>query len=364
MIITQKAGDRTKRGEVHWTDLRGCEGHEEGKRRPVLIIQNDKGNMNSQTTIVAPITTHSREFITHVYCQEQSLDYRSQVLLEQIRTIDKSRVGNYICALNSEVMAEVDEKIKISLALNNEERKAGTMEGLRVFNNDALGLKVRTILNEDGSISVNAEDTAIGFGWYQNQNKNGKEYISIRWERMNSFSEECGFPHKWGKDDYIPESLFYRLGMKANNAVADKFQNWLAMDVIPSIRKTGSYQYKKMTPEEMMRVQLGMIDGHEERISRLENTMNIDYGQQRVLEKGVASVVIEALGGKDSNAYREIGKKVFAECNRDVKDYFHVNSRNNIPRVRFDDAVEYINNWTPCRNTVIEIQEYNAQITL
>ena len=121
---------------------------------------------------------------------------------------------------------------------------------------------------------------------------------------------------------------------------------------------------KRMTPEEMMRVQLGMIDGHEERISKLENTMNIDYGQQRVLEKEVAAVVIESLGGKESNAYREISKKVFSECNRDVKDYFHVNSRNNIPRLRFEDAVDYIKNWTPCSNTRMLIRDCNAQMVM
>ena len=62
---------------------------------------------------------------------------------------------------------------------------------------------------------------------------------------MNGFSTECGFDHLWSKDDYLPESLFYRLGMKANNAVAEKFQNWLAMDVIPTLRKTGSYEMPK-----------------------------------------------------------------------------------------------------------------------
>nr|WP_242970370.1 ORF6C domain-containing protein [Blautia sp. An249] len=121
---------------------------------------------------------------------------------------------------------------------------------------------------------------------------------------------------------------------------------------------------RRMTPEEMMRVQLGMIDCHEERISKLENTMNIDYGQQRVLEKEVAAVVIESLGGKESNAYHEIAKKVFSECNRDVKDYFHVNSRNNIPRLRFDDAVDYIRNWIPCSNTRMRIKECNAQMSI
>ena len=121
---------------------------------------------------------------------------------------------------------------------------------------------------------------------------------------------------------------------------------------------------KRMTPEQMMRVQLGMIDKHEERLSKLENTMNIDYGQQRVLEKEVARVVIESLGGKDSNAYHEISKKVFSECNRDVKDYFHVNSRNNIPRLRFDDAIEYIRGWCPSRNTRLLIEECNAQMSM
>lgn len=230
------------------------------------------------------------------------------------------------------------------------------MDELQIFDNEELGLSVRTILNNDGSISVNAEDTAIGFGW--TQEKNGAVYV--RWETLNGWCKTFGFPNSLGKDDYIPESLFYRLGMKANNAVADKFQNWLAMEVIPSIRKTGSYQ-KPLTPEQMMRIQLEMIDDVSGRVTKLENTMNIDYGQQRVLEKEVAKVVIESLGGKDSNAYREVSKKVFAECNRDVKDYFHVNSRNNIPRLRFDDAVDYIRNWMPCSNTRMLIKECNSQ---
>lgn len=167
------------------------------------------------------------------------------------------------------------------------------MDELQIFNNEELGLSVRTILNNDGSISVNAEDTAIGFGW--TQEKNGAVYV--RWETLNGWCKTFGFPNSLGKDDYIPESLFYRLGMKANNSVADKFQNWLAMEVIPSIRRTGSYQ-KPLTPEQMMRVQLGMIDDVSDRVTKLENTMNIDYGQQRVLEKEVSKVVIGLLAAK------------------------------------------------------------------
>lgn len=108
---------------------------------------------------------------------------------------------------------------------------------IKIFSNKELGFSARTMLNEDGSISVNAEDTAIGFGW--TQEKNGKTYV--RWESMNGYCAEFGFSQLVGKDDYIPESLFYRLGMKASNKAADKFQNWLALEVIPSIRKHGMY---------------------------------------------------------------------------------------------------------------------------
>lgn len=118
---------------------------------------------------------------------------------------------------------------------------------IELFNNEELGLSVRTILNDDGSISINAEDAARGFGW-TTVAKSGN--VVIRWARVNGYCKEFGFPNKLGKDDYIPESLFYRLGMKANNKVADKFQNWLAIEVIPSIRKNGFYTENKFRQDQ------------------------------------------------------------------------------------------------------------------
>lgn len=210
---------------------------------------------------------------------------------------------------------------------------------------------------KNGTAYLKLENVSRGLGF--TQEKNGAIYV--RWDRVDDYLSELGFPHKWGRDEFIPENVFYRLAMKAKNEVAERFQAKVADEIIPSIRKTGGYGFKPMSPEEMMRIQLGMIDDVSGRVTKLENTMNIDYGQQRVLEKEVATVVIESLGGKNSTAYHEISKKVFSECNRDVKDYFHVNSRNNIPRLRFDDAVDYIRNWTPCSNTRMAIKKCNAK---
>lgn len=118
-----------------------------------------------------------------------------------------------------------------------------TKENLEImeFVNDNNGMSIRTILNPDGSVSMNAEDTAVGFGWVQTQNKKGKIYKSIRWDTFCKFCNEFGFPNKLGKDDFIPETLFYLLGMKASNDKAKEFQMWLAKDVIPSIRKHGAF---------------------------------------------------------------------------------------------------------------------------
>lgn len=115
------------------------------------------------------------------------------------------------------------------------------MNDIQEFINDDLGLSVRAIQNQDGSISMNVEDTIIGFGFIQTQNKNGKEYKSVRLETFYSYCNELGFPNKLGKDDYISESLFYLLGMKASNETARNFQYWLATQVIPSIRKHGAF---------------------------------------------------------------------------------------------------------------------------
>lgn len=101
----------------------------------------------------------------------------------------------------------------------------------------------------------------------------------------------------------------------------------------------------------------------EQRISALENTMTIDYNQQRVLKRVVNTVVIDALGGMDSPAYksRSVSQKLFMECNRDIQDWFNVNSRNNVPKKRFDEAVEYIKKWRPCANSVMLVQVTNGQ---
>lgn len=162
---------------------------------------------------------------------------------------------------------------------------------------------------------------------------------------------------------YINEGDLYRLIMKSKLPSAEKFESWVMDEVLPIIRKTGSYQKPLTIVEQIQVIATGFLD-HEERLNRLENTMTIDYAQQESIRDLVSSVVIAHLGGKESNAYKEIGKKVFAECNRDIKTYFAVNARNNIPKLRFEESMEYVRNWHPCTNTVMMIRDCNAQMSI
>lgn len=97
----------------------------------------------------------------------------------------------------------------------------------------------------NGVAYLNLEAAARGLGFTKSEQKNGTEYESVRWQRVFDYLTEFGFDHKWAKDSYIPENVFYRLAMKAKNPVAEAFQAKVADEIIPAIRKTGKYEVKK-----------------------------------------------------------------------------------------------------------------------
>lgn len=112
---------KVKRGDVFYAELDPVIGSEQGGVRPVLIIQNDIGNQHSPTTIVAAITGQltKAKLPTHVDLagRENGLAKNSVVLVEQVRTVDKTRLKEYICTLDKQVMEQVDQALLISMGL-------------------------------------------------------------------------------------------------------------------------------------------------------------------------------------------------------------------------------------------------------
>nr|UVN06936.1 MAG: hypothetical protein [Bacteriophage sp.] len=228
------------------------------------------------------------------------------------------------------------------------------MNELQIFNSGEFG-EIRTI-EIDGKPYFVGTDVAKALG-YSNPRKAILDHCKGVTKRDTPTSSGIQ------SMSYINEGDLYRLIMKSKLPSAEKFESWVVNEVLPTIRKTGSYQKPLTTVEQIQVIATGFLD-HEERLNRLENTMTIDYAQQESIRDLVSSVVIAHLGGKESNAYKEIGKKVFAECNRDIKTYFAVNARNNIPKLRFKEAMEYVKNWHPCTNTVMCIRDCNAQMCI
>ena len=116
---------QVRKGELYFAELSGTVGSEQDGVRPVLIIQNDVGNRNSPTTIIAPLTSkHGKAVLpTHItLAKKYGLSEKSLVLLEQIRTIDKCRLFNYIGTIDTETMKQVDDCIRISFGIGGDTR--------------------------------------------------------------------------------------------------------------------------------------------------------------------------------------------------------------------------------------------------
>lgn len=111
-----------KRGELYFANLGIGVGSEQAGERPVLIVQNDKGNYYSPTTIVLPLTTRIHKSINlpvHVILDKlEELDQTSAVMAEQIVTIDKNRLKKRIGIISDEfVLRDIDRAMRISLDL-------------------------------------------------------------------------------------------------------------------------------------------------------------------------------------------------------------------------------------------------------
>lgn len=129
----------------------------------------------------------------------------------------------------------------------NTEAAIKNAANVQMFKYGDVELPVKTYA--DGSIEFDAEQSAFGLGLTK-FNSQGKEYV--RWERVNEYIGVSTTGHKIKRGDFITEPQFYKLAIKANNQVAEKFQDWVTSEVLPSIRKHGAY----MTDEKIEEVLL------------------------------------------------------------------------------------------------------------
>ena len=110
-----------RRGDIYYAELSPVVGSEQGGIRPVLVIQNNVGNRHSPTVICAAITSKMNKAKLPTHIEISARNYKivknSVILLEQIRTIDKQRLREFVCHIDPDMMRNVDEAIRVSLEL-------------------------------------------------------------------------------------------------------------------------------------------------------------------------------------------------------------------------------------------------------
>lgn len=231
------------------------------------------------------------------------------------------------------------------------------MNQLQTFENELFKVSAKT---EGEQILFDAEQVAKNLGFISKTTKNGIAYENVRWSRVNSFLPQVA---ELRAGDFIPEPLVYKLAFKAQNDVAEKFQDWLAIEVIPSIRRTGSYQAPKSELQVLQQTvnQLVTMDG---RVTYLEDHMRINGLQEQRLQSKGKSKAVESLGGIDSPAYKQISRRVFSAIWRDFKNHFSIPRYNELPKKQFEDGMKFLNMWQPSTSLRIEIEELNNQQTM
>lgn len=155
---------------------------------------------------------------------------------------------------------------------------------------------------------------------------------------------------------FIDEGNLYRLITKSKLPQAEQFEEWVFDDVLPTLRKTGSYQVKLLTTSEQIQLIAQGNTELDERVTAIEESYPIMHGQAKHIQQLVARKVAEIVRNKFNGYYKETSKKLFAEIYRSIKKFFQVPTYISIPRGRYEEAVKFIEQWQPSYDTVYQLE--------
>lgn len=240
------------------------------------------------------------------------------------------------------------------------------MEELQIFNNEEFG-NVRSLVIDNEPWFV-GKDVAEALGY-----KNVRDSLA---RHIDSDDKRDGvvIHDSMGREQkpiIINESGLYSLILSSKLESAKKFKHWVTSEVLPTLRKTGSYAKVPTDPRELLMLTIKAheqtaqrIDVLEEKVSDLEKSTTIDSSQQYTLERIAKTTVISALGGIDSRAYQLMSRKLFSSIWRDYKKYFKLGSYRDTLKTDYENAKNYLESWSPEVNTSLKIKEYNSQLSM
>lgn len=236
------------------------------------------------------------------------------------------------------------------------------MNDLQIFNFENNEVRTQLIDGEPWFIGKDVSDL-LG---YSNSPKALKDHV----DEDDKLTERIVMAGQNREVTIINESGLYSLIIKSKLPNAKKFKRWVTSEVLPTIRKTGSYQ-TTMSQEDIMIATLETQKEIKQRLNTVSNDVEglkkeIDLSrlQKAQLSKLVKRNVMASVGGKKSNAYKELYRVAVSEHWREIKNYFEVASYEEIPKLRFEEAMEIAAMWAPSMELAFEIRRLNNQIEM
>jgi|SRR5690625_1396540 len=159
------------------------------------------------------------------------------------------------------------------------------------------------------------------------------------------------------------EKGIYEIARKSGQPKADEFYDWV-YDLLSRLRRGEATIQAPMTIEDMIIKQAESVKEIKEDVSYLKESMRISGVQEFQIRKLANQKVVKSLGGKKSPAYKELSNKAFSRFWRDFKDHFMIPRYGELPKVKFDEGIEFIKAWQPDTSTRLEIQAINRQQVL
>ncbi|WP_311408591.1 ORF6C domain-containing protein [Liquorilactobacillus uvarum] len=235
------------------------------------------------------------------------------------------------------------------------------MKDLQFFSNKNINLPIR--VKDNGEINFDVEQAAIGLGICLE--KSGITYV--RWERVRKYLNSPQVE----KGDFITESQFYKLAFKANNETAERFQDWVTEEVLPSIRKTGSYSEHAKLPEPPMETLQLMFEAQKDsnkKVEKVEKRVN-DLEENQVIPQGDYSYIGRRICQRVTEVGRGFGKltsqqrgELFKDINSGVKKIAGVGSRSQLRTKHYQMVVDFINDWEPATATKTVVRQMSLDI--
>ncbi|MGS0654908.1 BRO family protein [Staphylococcus arlettae] len=221
------------------------------------------------------------------------------------------------------------------------------MEELQLFNFEAF--PVRTLIIDKEPYFV-GKDVADILGY-----KNGSRDVNAHVDEEDKLMYQISTSGQRRNQTMINESGLYSLIFASKLESAKKFKRWVTSEVLPTLRKTGSYQSKPLTTSEQIQLIAQGNTELDERVTAIEETYPIMPGEAKHIQYLVRQKVAEVVRNKFNGYYKETSRKLFSEIYKSIKNIFQVPTYTSIPRGRYTEAVKFVQEWQPSYDTTYQL---------